>query len=75
MQPTTEVARVLVAVAEGDLTQKMGATVEKIQTAPDFRRRIVRRGEEPVVIDLVHERAPQGPLPKGRVGNIRVDPP
>jgi hypothetical protein len=54
---------------------ELGATVEKIQTTPDFRRRIVRRGEEAVVIDLVHERAPQGPLPKERIGNIRVDPP
>jgi hypothetical protein len=56
-------------------THELGATVEKIQTTPDFRRRIVRRGEEAVVIDLVHERAPQGPLPKERIGNIRVDPP
>ncbi len=54
---------------------ELGATVEKIQTTPDFRRRIVRRGEEAVVIDLVHERAPQGPLPKQRIGNIQVDAP
>ena len=54
---------------------ELGATVEKIQTTPAFRRRIVRRGEEAVVIDLVHERAPQGPLPKQRIGNIQVDPP
>jgi hypothetical protein len=54
---------------------ELGATVEKIQTTPAFRRRIVRRGEEAVVIDLVHERVPQGPLPKERIGNIRVDPP
>jgi hypothetical protein len=25
--------------------------------------------------DLVHERAPQGPLPKQHIGNIQVDPP
>jgi hypothetical protein len=54
---------------------ELGATVEKIQTTPAFRRRIVRRGEEAVVIDLIHERVPQGPLPKERIGNIRVDPP
>jgi hypothetical protein len=57
------------------MADELGATVEKIQTTPDFRRRIVRRGEEAVVIDLVHERAPQGPLPKQRIGNIQVDPP
>jgi CheY-like chemotaxis protein len=54
---------------------ELGATVEKIQTTPAFRRRIVRRREEAVVIDLIHERVPQGPLPKERIGNIRVDPP
>jgi hypothetical protein len=54
---------------------ELGATVEKIQTTPAFRRRIVRRGEEAVVIDLIHERVPQGPQPKERIGNIRVDPP
>jgi hypothetical protein len=53
----------------------LGATIEKIQTAPDFRRRIVRRGEEAVVVDLVRDRAPQGPLPKQIFGDIRVDPP
>jgi hypothetical protein len=57
------------------MADELGATVEKIQTTPDFRRRIVRRGEEAVVIDLVHERALQGPLPKQRIGNIQVDPP
>ena len=41
------------------MADELGATVEKIQTTPDFRRRIVRRGEEAVVIDLVHERAPR----------------
>ncbi len=62
--------RALLLVAE-----ELGATLEKIQTSPDFRRRILRRGEEAVVIDLVHDRAPQGPLPKQSFGNIRVDPP
>ncbi|GAC1337956.1 MAG: hypothetical protein NVS2B9_13570 [Myxococcales bacterium] len=55
--------------------EALGATIEKIQTAPDFRRRIVRRGEEAVVVDLVRDRAPQGPLPKQSFGDIRVDPP
>jgi hypothetical protein len=59
----------------GRAAQRLGATVEKINTAPDFRRRLVRRGEEAVVVDLVRDRAPQGPLPKQRFGDIRVDPP
>jgi hypothetical protein len=53
----------------------IGASVENIQTAPDFRRRLVRRGEESVVVVLVHERAPQGPEPKRQFGPVRVDPP
>jgi Nucleotidyl transferase AbiEii toxin, Type IV TA system len=53
----------------------LGAILEKIHTTPDFRRRIVRRGAEAVVVDLVRERARQGPLPKERVGNIKIDPP
>ncbi|HZX95336.1 MAG TPA: nucleotidyl transferase AbiEii/AbiGii toxin family protein [Myxococcales bacterium] len=63
---------------EGALRQAaldLGATVESIQTAPDFRRRIVRRDPEAVVVDLVRDRAPQGPLPKQRFGDIVVDPP
>jgi len=55
--------------------EALGATIEKIQTAPDFRRRIVRRGEEAVVVDLVRDRTPQGPMPKQSFGDIRVDPP
>ncbi len=54
---------------------EVGATIEKIQTAPDFRRRVVRRGEDAVVVDLVRDRAPQGSLPKQTFGDVRVDPP
>lgn len=53
----------------------LGAALERIQTTPDFRRRILRRDRDAVVVDLVHDRAPQGPLPKQVVGEIRVDPP
>jgi hypothetical protein len=55
--------------------EDLGATIEKIHTAPDFRRRVLRRAEEAVVVDLVRDRVPQGPLPKERVGNIQIDPP
>lgn len=53
----------------------LGAIVERLQTAPDFRRRLVRRGSESVVVDLVRERVAQGPAPKLTIGRIRVDPP
>lgn len=51
------------------------STLRNLQTAPDFRRRLVRRGAEKIVVDLVRERTPQGPLPKGNFGGVRVDPP
>jgi predicted nucleotidyltransferase component of viral defense system len=37
----------------------IGATVESVRTAPDFRRYLVRRGDESVVVDFVRERVPQ----------------
>jgi hypothetical protein len=43
---------------------ELGGRVEKFKTAEDFRRRVVRRGEEAVVVDLVRDRAPQGRAPK-----------
>jgi len=65
---------------EGDVALRaaageVGGSVESIQTAPDFRRRLVRRETEGVVVDLVHERAPQGSAPKRQFGFVRVDPP
>jgi hypothetical protein len=65
---------------EGDrvLTEaalELGATVERIQTTPDFRRRIVERGEEAVVLDLVRDRGAQGNVDKINFGLVRVDPP
>jgi hypothetical protein len=54
---------------------EIGGVIENLQTAPDFRRRLVRRGAESVVVDLVRESAPQGPQPKKQFGSVRVDPP
>jgi integration host factor subunit alpha len=34
---------------------ELGANVENVQTASDFRRRLVKRGEESVLVDLVFE--------------------
>lgn len=53
----------------------LGGTVENIQSAPEFVRRIVRRGDDSVVVDLVVERVPQGWPKKQEIGRIRVDPP
>jgi hypothetical protein len=58
-----------------DLAREMGATVESIQTSPDFRRQILTLGSEAVVIDLVHERVPQVVNNKPLIGIIRIDPP
>ncbi len=54
---------------------ELGAGLENIRTAPDFRRRLVRRGEESVLVDMVHERVPQGPGDKLSISGIRVDRP
>jgi predicted nucleotidyltransferase len=51
------------AMAEGDRLVRgaaahLGAGVEALRTTPDFKRYLVRKGEEAVVIDLVRERVP-----------------
>lgn len=58
------------AIARG-----MGASLESIQTSPDFRRMLLKRGGEGVVIDLVRERVPQLAAEKPVLNGIRVDPP
>jgi hypothetical protein len=58
-----------------ETAREIGASVESLRTAPDFRRRLVRRGDEAVVVDLVMEHAPQGDDEKQFHGNIVVDPP
>ena len=67
-------------LADGEATlhgavSAINGSIENIQTAPDFRRRLIRRGDESVVVDLVRERAPQGEQPKLQYGAVRVDPP
>ncbi|HEX9636967.1 MAG TPA: nucleotidyl transferase AbiEii/AbiGii toxin family protein [Acidobacteriota bacterium] len=55
--------------------RELGATCEETRTAPDFRRFLLARGGESVVVDLVLDRTPQLAGDKPRVGSIRVDPP
>lgn len=61
------------AVAE--VARELGATLEALQTSPDFRRVLLRRGAEAIVIDLVREYAVQAVPEKPVVNGIRVDPP
>ncbi len=58
-----------------DLAREIGARCEETQTAPEFRRLLLSRDDESVVVDLVVDRAPQLVLDKPTVGSIRVDPP
>jgi Nucleotidyl transferase AbiEii toxin, Type IV TA system len=55
--------------------REVGATLEPLRTAPDFRRFLLRRGEEALVVDLVRDSAPQIFQDKPMIGGIRVDPP
>lgn len=66
-----EGAAVLRAVAD-----ELGASIESLRTAPDFRRFLLRRPGDAVVVDLARDRAPQGiqPKPLWEVGPLRVDP-
>jgi hypothetical protein len=58
-----------------NLARAIGARCEEVQTAPEFRRLVLSRGDDSVVVDLVVERAPQLVADKPWVGSIRVDPP
>jgi Nucleotidyl transferase AbiEii toxin, Type IV TA system len=50
----------------------LGATIEAIQTAPDFRRVLVQRGAEAVVVrEYVAQASPEKQVIRG----IRLDPP
>jgi hypothetical protein len=55
--------------------QDIGATIENIETTPDFRRRLVKRWNDRVKVDLVLDRATQVHPDKQLIGDIRVDAP
>ena len=55
--------------------QELGASVEALQTYPDFRRYLLRRAGETVVVDLVRDLAPQLYGEKRVINGIRIDPP
>lgn len=54
---------------------ELGAMLENLQTTPDFRRRLVKRGNDRVVVDLVVDRTLQVHPEKQIIGDIRIDRP
>jgi hypothetical protein len=61
--------------ALADAARAIGASGEAVLTSPDFRRFLLRRGEDSVLVDLVRERVHQLRPDKPAFGTIRVDPP
>ena len=58
-----------------DLGRAIRARCEEVRTAPEFRRFVLSREDDSVVVDLVVERAPQLVADKPWVGSIQIDPP
>ncbi|MEO5729171.1 MAG: nucleotidyl transferase AbiEii/AbiGii toxin family protein, partial [Byssovorax sp.] len=52
-----------------------GAIVKNVQTEPTIRRRLLERGDDRVMVDLVMDEAVQGYPDKLLFGAVRVDPP
>lgn len=57
------------------VAKELDASVESIQTSPDFRRMLVKRSEESIVVDLVREYVFQISDEKPIVNGIRIDLP
>jgi hypothetical protein len=57
-----------------DSARELGASFEEVRTAPEFRRILLSRGNESVVVDLVVEHAEQVSREKPAHGVVRVDP-
>lgn len=58
-----------------EVAKELKANVESIQTAPDFRRLLVRRDTEAVVVDLIREYVFQLEPEKREINGIRIDSP
>ena len=58
-----------------EAAKELNASVESIQTSPDFRRLLLKRETEAIVIDLVRERVFQISPEKPVINGIRVDLP
>jgi hypothetical protein len=57
------------------VAEALGARLEVLQDAPDFRRTALTREADVLVIDLVRERVAQLRPDKPRVDGVAVDPP
>lgn len=62
--------RLIIEVAE-----ELNASLESIQTAPDFRRLLIKRETEAIVVDLVREYVFQIKREKPVINGIRIDTP
>lgn len=58
-----------------EVAKELDASVESIQTSPDFRRLLVKRENEAIVVDLVREYVFQIEREKPIINGIRVDSP
>lgn len=56
-----------------EASKKLGTTVEAIQTAPDFRRLLVKRETQAIIIDLIREYVFQISKEKPIINGIRID--
>ena len=63
------------ATVTAEIARQMGGALEPIETSPNFRRVLFRRGEESIIIDFVREYVEQMVADKPIVNGIRVDPP
>jgi len=57
------------------IAKQFGASIESLQTSPDFHRLLFRLGDESVVIDLARDQVKQTNPTKPVIRGIRVDPP
>lgn len=55
--------------------RELGAGVERLRTSSNFRRFLLRRGDETLVVDLARDLAPQLDPVKSVVDGIRIDGP
>lgn len=58
-----------------DVARDLDATVDSVQTSPDFRRLLVKRDGESIVVDLIREYVFQTSPQKRLVNQIRIDTP
>jgi len=54
--------------------QRVGASWQEVRTAPEFRRLLLSRDDDSVIVDLVIEHAEQVQPEKPAHGSVRVDP-